>query len=104
MGRPGDIASGVAVSPGAGFMIGRLRQQGAVRSVREHAVLSPARPQSDHGPNLLSLYRNNEMPFHLKKAVKNALTRDEIIGTITYLAFYAGWPPATTAVFEEFRQ
>ena len=56
---------------------------------------------------LISLYRINEMPFHLKKAVENGLTRDEIIGAITHLAFYAGWPPAMTAlpvarkVFEE---
>ena len=56
---------------------------------------------------LISLYRINEMPFHLKKAVENGLTRDEIVGAITHLAFYAGWPPAMTAlpiarkVFEE---
>jgi 4-carboxymuconolactone decarboxylase len=57
--------------------------------------------------SLISLYRTNELPFHLKKALDNGLTRDEIIGTITHLAFYAGWPPAMTAlgiartVFEE---
>lgn len=48
--------------------------------------------------SLISLYRVNEMPFHLKKAVENGLTREEIIGTITHLAFYAGWPPAMTAL------
>jgi 4-carboxymuconolactone decarboxylase len=48
--------------------------------------------------SLISLYRVNEMPFHLKKALENGLTRDEIIGTITHLAFYAGWPPAMTAL------
>jgi 4-carboxymuconolactone decarboxylase len=26
------------------------------------------------------------------------LTREEIIATITHLAFYAGWPPAMTAL------
>jgi hypothetical protein len=25
-------------------------------------------------------------------------SKDEIIGTITHLAFYAGWPPAMTAL------
>ncbi|MBD8873645.1 carboxymuconolactone decarboxylase family protein [Rhodanobacter sp. DHB23] len=48
--------------------------------------------------SLISLYRINEMPFHLKKALENGLTREEIIGTITHLAFYAGWPPAMTAL------
>lgn len=48
--------------------------------------------------SLISLYRVNELPFHLKKALENGLTRDEVIGTITHLAFYAGWPPAMTAL------
>ena len=47
---------------------------------------------------LISTYRLNELPFHLKKALENGVTRDEIIGTITHLAFYAGWPPAMTAL------
>ena len=57
--------------------------------------------------SLISLYRINELPFHLKRALENGVTRDEIIETITHLAFYAGWPPAMTAlqivrkVFEE---
>ena len=48
--------------------------------------------------SLISLYRTNELPFHLKKALENGGTRDEIIETITHLAFYSGWPPAMTAL------
>jgi len=48
--------------------------------------------------SLISLYRTNELPFHLKRALENGVTRDEIIETITHLAFYAGWPPAMTAL------
>ena len=48
--------------------------------------------------SLISLYRVTEWPFHLKKALANGVTRDEIIETITHLAFYAGWPPAMTAL------
>jgi 4-carboxymuconolactone decarboxylase len=48
--------------------------------------------------SLISLYRTNELPFHLKKALENGLSKDEIIATITHLAFYAGWPPAMTAL------
>jgi 4-carboxymuconolactone decarboxylase len=56
---------------------------------------------------LIALYRHNELPFHLKRAIENGVTRDEIVETVTHLAFYGGWPVANTAlpvarkVFEE---
>ncbi len=56
---------------------------------------------------LVALYRTNELPFHLKRALENGVTRDELIELITHLAFYSGWPTAATAlgiarrVFEE---
>ena len=57
--------------------------------------------------SLISLYRGNELPFHLRKALENGVTRDEIIELVTHLAFYSGWPTASSAlaiirkVFEE---
>jgi 4-carboxymuconolactone decarboxylase len=75
--------------------------------VWENPVLSPRDRSLVTITSLISLYRINEMPFHLKRALENGVTRDEIIETITHLAFYAGWPPAMTAlqiarkVFEE---
>ena len=57
--------------------------------------------------SLVSLYRINEMPFHFKRALENGVTREELVEAITHLAFYAGWPAASTAlpiarkVFEE---
>lgn len=56
---------------------------------------------------LVALYRTNELPFHLKRALENGVTRDELVELITHLAFYSGWPTANTAlmiargVFEE---
>jgi 4-carboxymuconolactone decarboxylase len=56
---------------------------------------------------LVAGYRTNELPYHLKKALDNGVSRDEVIGLITHLAFYSGWPTANTAlpiarrVFEE---
>jgi 4-carboxymuconolactone decarboxylase len=47
---------------------------------------------------LVALYRTNELPFHLKRALENGVTREELVELITHLAFYAGWPPASTAV------
>jgi 4-carboxymuconolactone decarboxylase len=48
--------------------------------------------------SLIALYRVNEMPFHFKRALENGVTRDELIEVITHLAFYAGWPVASTAI------
>jgi 4-carboxymuconolactone decarboxylase len=47
---------------------------------------------------LIAGYRQNELPFHMKKALENGVTRDEIIEVITHLAFYSGWPTASTAL------
>ena len=75
--------------------------------VWEQVALSPRDRSLVTIASLISLYRTNEMPFHPKKALANGLSREEIVGTITHLAFYAGWPPAMTAlqiarkVFEE---
>jgi 4-carboxymuconolactone decarboxylase len=48
--------------------------------------------------SLVSLYRSNELPFHLKRALENGVTRDELVEVITHLAFYSGWPTASTAI------
>jgi 4-carboxymuconolactone decarboxylase len=47
---------------------------------------------------LIALYRTNELPFHIKRALENGITKDELGEVITHLAFYAGWPTAATAV------
>ena len=47
---------------------------------------------------LIALYRSNELPFHLDKALENGVTREEIVEVITHLAFYSGWPTASTAL------
>jgi 4-carboxymuconolactone decarboxylase len=47
---------------------------------------------------LIAGYRQNELPFHMKKALENGVTRNEIIEVITHLAFYSGWPTASTAL------
>ncbi len=47
---------------------------------------------------LVALYRTDRTAFHLRKALENGLTRDELTETITHLAFQAGWPNAMTAI------
>jgi 4-carboxymuconolactone decarboxylase len=47
---------------------------------------------------LVALYRPEQLDFHLRRALENGVTRDEIVEVITHLAFYAGWPNAMTAI------
>lgn len=47
---------------------------------------------------LVALYRLEQLPFHLKRAVDNGLGRAELIECVTHLAFYAGWPTAASAI------
>jgi 4-carboxymuconolactone decarboxylase len=47
---------------------------------------------------LVSLYRTEQLPFHLNRALENGLSRDELVEAITHLAFYAGWPNAITGL------
>jgi 4-carboxymuconolactone decarboxylase len=46
---------------------------------------------------LTALYRTDQLPGHLERALGNGVSREEIGELITHLAFYAGWPAAMTA-------
>ncbi|WP_329436830.1 MULTISPECIES: carboxymuconolactone decarboxylase family protein [unclassified Streptomyces] len=46
---------------------------------------------------LIALYRTDQLGFHLKLEMENGLCEDELVETITHLAFYAGWPNAMGA-------
>jgi len=46
---------------------------------------------------LIAMNREKQLRGHLGRALDNGLTRDEIVETITHLAFYSGWPTALTA-------
>jgi 4-carboxymuconolactone decarboxylase len=47
---------------------------------------------------LVALGKTEQMDFHFPNAIKNGVTREEIIEMITHLAFYVGWPNAMSAV------
>jgi 4-carboxymuconolactone decarboxylase len=47
---------------------------------------------------LVATYRTNELPSHLRLALKNGLTTNELVEAMTHLAFYAGWPSAMTGL------
>ncbi len=45
---------------------------------------------------LVALNRIEQVDIHLEKAFKNGLTKEELVATITHIAFYAGWPTAAS--------
>lgn len=47
---------------------------------------------------LTALCRVQQLPWHIDFARQNGLTREEIVGAFTHLAFYAGWPAAVSAL------
>jgi 4-carboxymuconolactone decarboxylase len=46
---------------------------------------------------LTALYRLEQLPGHIGRALDNGVTREEIAEIITHVAFYAGWPTAASA-------
>jgi len=66
--------------------------------VWQRAQLSPRDRSLVTVAALIAGYRQNELPFHMKKALENGVTRDELVEVITHLAFYSGWPTASTAL------
>ncbi len=46
---------------------------------------------------LTALYRTDELRGHMRRALDNGVTKEEIGGMITHLAFYSGWPTAVNA-------
>lgn len=47
---------------------------------------------------LIALNRPDQLRSHLVRARENGVTQEELIETITHLAFYAGWPNAVNAI------
>jgi 4-carboxymuconolactone decarboxylase len=46
---------------------------------------------------LTATYRPEQLRFHLKLALANGVTKEELGEMITHVAFYAGWPAAAQA-------
>jgi 4-carboxymuconolactone decarboxylase len=47
---------------------------------------------------LIAMNRPDQLRSHLTRARENGVTQEELIETITHMAFYAGWPSAITAI------
>jgi 4-carboxymuconolactone decarboxylase len=66
--------------------------------VWERPGLSPRDRSLITVATLVALYRVNELPFHLDKALDNGVGKEELVELITHLAFYSGWPTASSAL------
>ncbi|MFE7394119.1 carboxymuconolactone decarboxylase family protein [Streptomyces sp. NPDC057582] len=78
----GDIASKLADLTDQ-VLFGDIWERGGL-SARDRSLVTVAA--------LIALYRTDQLGFHLKLALENGLSRDELSEAITHLAFYAGWP------------
>ncbi|MBM3225211.1 MAG: carboxymuconolactone decarboxylase family protein [Candidatus Tectomicrobia bacterium] len=47
---------------------------------------------------LVALYRTDQLRGHIRRALDNGVTKEEISEVITHMAFYSGWPTAANAV------
>lgn len=47
---------------------------------------------------LATLNRTEQIDYHLGFGLDNGLTEQEIVATLTHVAFYAGWPSAMSGL------
>ena len=76
----------------------QLTDQVLFGDVWERPVLSPRDRSLVTVSALAALYRGEQLTFHLRLALDNGLSRDELAEALTHLAFYAGWPNAMDAL------
>ncbi len=77
--------------------LGKLRDNVLFGDVWEQSELSKRDRSLVTVAVLTALYRTDELRGHMKRALDNGVTQDEIRGLIVHLAFYAGWPTAVNA-------
>ena len=77
--------------------LAELTDQVLFGDVWERLELSPRDRSLITVSALVALYRLEQLPGHLRRALANGLTEHELAEAITHLAFYAGWPSAMSA-------
>lgn len=84
----GDFAPDM-VSLTDDFLFGEIWERPGL-SKRDRSLVTVA--------TLVALYRTEQMGGHMRRAINNGLTLEELKEAITHIAFYAGWPAAMTAM------
>mgnify|MGYP001156505271 CR=1 FL=1 len=77
--------------------LGKLRDEVLFGDVWEQPELSKRDRSLATVAVLIALYRTEELKGHMARAVTNGVTKEELFGLITHMAFYAGWPCAVNA-------
>ncbi len=77
--------------------LGKLRDNVLFGDVWEQPELSKRDRSLITVAVLTALYRTEELRGHMRRALDNGVTQEELGGLITHLAFYAGWPTAVNA-------
>lgn len=72
--------------------LGRLRNEVLFGQVWPHADLARRDRSLVTCAVLATLGRDDELAAHVKLAIDNGVTKDELRGMAVHLAFYAGWP------------
>jgi alkylhydroperoxidase/carboxymuconolactone decarboxylase family protein YurZ len=68
------------------------------KSFRKRPGLSPRDRSLVTVAVLAATYRPDQLISHLRLALANGLTQDELAEALTHLAFYAGWPSGMAAL------
>jgi len=97
-GVPHDTAPGRGPYADIAPALDQLTQQVLFGQVWERPGLSKRDRSLITVATLVAGYRTNELPYHLRLALQNGVTKDELTELITHLAFYAGWPTANSAI------
>ena len=77
--------------------LGQLRDDVLFGDVWEQTDLSKRDRSLITVAVLASHYRTDELRGHMQRALENGVTKDELKGLITHIAFYSGWPTAVNA-------
>ena len=77
--------------------LGKLRDEVLFGDVWEQPELSKRDRSLATVSVLIALYRTQELKGHMGRAIENGVTKEELYGLITHLAFYSGWPTAVNA-------
>lgn len=100
--RPRSMAKASPASAG-NFSVGQrvYKEIPQLSRMRDDVLYGDVWRQSELGPRdrsmvtcavLAALGRQEELAFHVQRAVENGITKDELRGMAVHIAFYAGWP------------
>ncbi len=78
--------------------LAELSQNVLFNDIWKRETLSPRERSLITLGALTALSRVQQLPWHIRFAQQNGLSREEITEAFTHLAFYAGWPAAVSAL------